>query len=64
MELFNIVNCIECKKDFDCQTDLHICINCQDLYDLDKLWEYHDLNKLDALDFNESEKFREQFKIK
>ena len=54
----NICNCVNCNEKFDCQTDLQICESCMNLFDLDEVWRLHDLNKLDALDFNESKKFR------
>ena len=34
------------------------------LFDTDKLWKLHDKAKLDVLDFNESKKMREKFRIK
>lgn len=57
-------SCVECKEDFIQDRDLQICDKCIKLFDLDKLWKLHDKNKIDCLDFNESKKFREQFRIK
>jgi hypothetical protein len=56
--------CLECKKQFRQERDLQLCDNCIDKFDTDKLWKLHDQNKLDALDFNENSKLREQFRIK
>lgn len=58
----NIMNCLECKKPFDCQTDIWLCDGCQDKFDLDRLWKMHDKNEIDALDFNENESVREKFR--
>jgi len=60
----DIMPCLECKKDFNIQTDILLCQDCMKLFDTDRLWELHDDNKLDALDFNESEKFRNKFRLK
>ena len=56
--------CLECGQFFYQERDLQICDNCIGLFDTDKLWQDHDNNKIDALDFNESEKVREQYRIK
>ncbi|MEK6869669.1 MAG: hypothetical protein AABX74_05535, partial [Nanoarchaeota archaeon] len=40
-----------------------LCDNCVNKFDLEKLWALHDKGKLDALDFNENKKLREQFRI-
>ena len=56
--------CLECKKSFRQDHDIQLCDKCIDKFNLDKLWKLHDENKLDALDFNESPKLREQFRIK
>jgi len=56
--------CLECEEDFVCETDLELCDNCMELFDTDRLWELHDNNKIDALDFNESENMREEFRLK
>jgi len=54
--------CLECKEKFKQERDLQICDNCINLFDSDKLWKLHDLNKLDALDFNENKSLREKFR--
>lgn len=54
--------CVECKEEFIQDRDLQICDKCIKLFDLDKVWELHDKNELDALDFNESKKFRDRFR--
>lgn len=56
--------CLECKKHFHLDRDIELCDNCIDKFDLEKLWKMHDNNELDALDFNESKKLRERFRIK
>ncbi len=56
-------DCLECSKKFIQERDLQVCDVCVKLFDLDKLWELHDLNELDALDFNESKEFRGRFRI-
>ena len=56
--------CLECNKEFQRQTDIQLCDKCMDKFDLDRLWEQHDKNKLDALDFNESKTLMEQFRVK
>ena len=54
--------CVECDQEFNCDRDIQLCDDCIELFDLDKLWKQHDNNELDALDFNESETMREQFR--
>jgi len=54
--------CLECRKSFYQERDIQLCDKCIDLFDLDKLWKLHDDNKLDALDFNENKKLREEFR--
>jgi len=56
--------CLECGKEFSIQTDILLCDDCMKLFDTDKLWKLHDENKLCAIDFNESKKMREEFRIK
>jgi len=56
--------CLDCGKEMEIETDIQLCQNCMKNYDTNKLWELHDNNKLDALDFNEGKKFREQFRLK
>ena len=55
-------NCIECGIKKEIETDLQICEECCDKFDLDLLWKLHDENKVKALDFNESQGFRDQFR--
>ena len=59
----NLMDCLECGKEFHIETDLQVCQECMKLFDTDRIWELHDNNKLDALDFNESKTFRERFRI-
>jgi len=56
--------CLECSKESYMERDIQLCDNCVDKFDLDKLWKMHDNNEIDALDFNESERVREQFRLK
>jgi len=58
----NTAICLECKNTFEQDRDIQLCDNCIELFDLDKIWKLHDLDKLDALDFNESQAFREKFR--
>ena len=58
----NRATCLECGKEFEQERDLQICDNCVDKFDLDLLWQLHDKNELDALDFNESASMREHFR--
>ena len=60
----NVATCLECKKEFQQETDIQLCDKCMKKFDTDKLWKLHDQNKLDALDFNESKTMREKFRIK
>jgi hypothetical protein len=60
----SIAICVECGVQFEQDTDLQLCAECSDLFLLDDLWEAHDNNILDALDFNESAETRERFRIK
>lgn len=55
------VECVCCNRNFLCDTDLFICGYCKPRYDLDLLWELHDMNKVNALDFNDSATFRKRF---
>jgi hypothetical protein len=54
--------CLECKKYFIQDRDIQLCDKCMKLFDVKRLWEMHDRNKIDALDFNESEYIREVFR--
>lgn len=58
----NISICLECKKEFYLDKDIWLCDDCINKFDLDKLWKLHDLNKINALDFNENKKIRERFR--
>ena len=55
--------CLECGEFFYQERDIQLCDNCVNKFDLCKLWNLHDKGKLDALDFNENKKLREQFRI-
>lgn len=54
--------CLECKKKKEIETDIQLCEKCMNDYDTDRLWADHDNNKIDALDFNESEKVRQMYR--
>lgn len=54
--------CLECGKIIVVETDLWLCQNCMDKFDVDKIWKLHDKGEIDALDFNGSEKFRNRFR--
>jgi len=56
--------CLECKKEFIQERDIQLCDGCVKKFNLDKLWKDHDNNKIDALDFNESSKIREKYRVK
>jgi RecJ-like exonuclease len=56
-------NCIECKKNFWKDKDIQLCDRCMKKFDVENLWKLHDKNELDALDFNDNKKLREQFRI-
>lgn len=58
--------CVECRDYFETEArDIYcLCDDCLDHFDLDKLWQLHDNDDLDALDFNEDPVLREQFRIK
>lgn len=55
--------CLDCLEEMEIETDIQLCQKCMKGYDTDKLWDMHDNSEIDALDFNESEKVREQFRI-
>lgn len=59
----NKSKCVNCHKNIEQERDIQICDNCQNKYNLEKLWKDHDNNKIDALDFNESQTIRNQYKI-
>ena len=54
--------CLECGEFFDLDTDIQLCQECMKKFDVERLWKLHDNNELNALDFNESKKFREKFR--
>ena len=58
--------CLECGREIpeDEEVDLQLCRECMLKFDTGRLWEQHDNNELDALDFNESKSMREQYRIK
>jgi hypothetical protein len=60
----DIAICLECKKEFHQDRDIQLCDECVSKFDLDTLWELHDKDKLDVLDFNENELMRERFRIR
>lgn len=60
----NIVICLECGKEFNCEKDILLCDDCILKFDLDLLWKQHDNKEIDALDFNESQEIREKYRIK
>jgi len=57
-------SCLECKKREYIDRDIQLCMGCIDKFDLEELWRLHDLNQLDALDFNENKAVRERFRLK
>ena len=57
-------SCLDCKERFLQERDIQLCDDCISNYDLNKLWDLHDNNKLCALDFNESESMRTKFRRK
>jgi predicted amidophosphoribosyltransferase len=60
----SIASCVECGEEFEQNTDLQICEMCLDEFDTDRLWQDHDNNVIDALDFNESAVIREKYRLK
>jgi len=62
MDENDLGNCLECEKTTYIGRDIQLCDDCINLFNLDSLWELHDTNKIDALDFNESETVRERFR--
>jgi len=56
--------CLECGSEFEQDRDIQLCDKGIPLFDLDRLWEIHDKNLVDALDFNESKWFRELFRFR
>jgi len=55
--------CLECDAPLylDECGDIFLCELCKEKYNLERLWKDHDANKIDALDFNESEKVRKEY---
>jgi hypothetical protein len=58
----NKSKCLECGDLFYQDRDLQVCDKCVDLFDTDRLWNDHDNNKIDVLDFNESKRLREKYR--
>jgi hypothetical protein len=56
--------CVECGEAIETEFDIFLCYECLDLFDLRRLWQGHDNNKIDALDFNENKEIRELYRIK
>jgi hypothetical protein len=54
--------CLDCLGEMDIETDIQLCQKCMTNYDTDRLWKDHDNNKVEALDFNESERLREKYR--
>ena len=54
--------CLDCLEEMEIETDIQLCQECMKNYDVDKLWDMHDNNELDALDFNESPQMRQHFR--
>ena len=55
--------CLECGRYEERDRDIQLCMAGCEKFDLEELWRLHNLNELDALDFNESKSFRERFRI-
>ena len=60
----NNLLCLECDKEFECETDIWLCEDCMKLFDTDRLWRLHDSHTLDALKFNRNGSLREHFRLK
>lgn len=56
--------CLDCRKECPIETDILLCSECMKNYDTERLWKEHDNNKIDVLDFNESKKFRDKYRLK
>lgn len=63
MEKEEMSLCLDCLEEMEIETDIQLCEKCMANYDTDKLWAMHDNNEIDALDFNESNKMRESFRL-
>lgn len=54
--------CLDCLEEMEYETDIQLCQECMKNYNVDKLWQMHDNNELDALDFNENPQMRQDFR--
>lgn len=54
--------CVECNKQFIVDTDLILCDECKEKFDLDLIWKHHDENKIFVLDFNDNVKIRDKYR--
>lgn len=59
------MNCLDCGKSLpeEAETDIRLCQACMNNYNINRLWQLHDANELNALDFNEDPKMRDEFRI-
>lgn len=55
--------CLDCLEEMEIETDIKLCQKCMKNYDTERLWKDHDKNKIDALDFNESEQMRNKYRL-
>jgi len=55
--------CLDCGEEMEEETDIQLCQPCMVHYDVDLLWEMHDNNEIDALNFNESPRMRKDFML-
>ena len=53
--------CVHCGNEFSQAYDLQLCMECMNEFDLKKLWEDHDSNKINALKLNESKALRNKY---
>jgi len=56
--------CLDCNNliPTELEVDIQLCPNCMKNYNVDKLWDMHDKEELNALDFNENKEMREKFR--
>lgn len=54
--------CLDCMKEMEIETDIQLCQTCMKNYDTNRLWADHDRGEIDALDFNESQSIREEYR--
>jgi hypothetical protein len=54
--------CLDCLQPMEDETDIQLCQKCMKNYDVEKLWQDHDNNLIDALDFNESQSIRDKYR--